>query len=68
VKFIEFMLSDEAQRIHAEVVGEFPIKAGIKRSDVVASFGDFKADRVPLAVLAKNNVEAVKIYDRSGWR
>jgi len=68
VKFIEFMLSDEAQRIHAEVVGEFPIKAGVKRSAVVASFGDFKADKVPLAVLAKNNAEAVKIFDRTGWR
>jgi iron(III) transport system substrate-binding protein len=68
VKFIEFMLSDEAQRIHAEVVGEFPIKAGIKRSAAVATFGDFKADRVPLAVLAKNNAEAVRIFDRTGWR
>lgn len=68
VKFIEFMLSDEAQRIHADVVGEYPIKPGVKRSAVVASFGDFKADKVPLAVLAKNNAEAVRIFDRTGWR
>lgn len=68
VQFIEFMLSDEAQKIHAEVVGEFPIKAGIPRSEVVASFGTFKADTVPLSVLAKNNAEAVRIFDRVGWR
>ena len=68
VKFIEFMLSDEAQKIHAEVVGEFPVKAGIPRSEVVASFGTFKADTVPLAALAKNNAEAVRIFDRTGWR
>jgi iron(III) transport system substrate-binding protein len=68
VKFIEFMLSDDAQRLHAEVVGEYPIKAGIPRSEVVASFGDFKADTVPLSVLARNNAEAVRIFDRVGWR
>lgn len=68
VKFIEFMLSDEAQRIHAEVVGEYPIKSGIARSAVVASFGSFKAETVPLAVLAKHNAEAVRIFDRAGWR
>ncbi len=68
VQFIEFMLSDEAQKIHAEVVGEFPIKAGIPRSEVVGSFGTFKADTVPLSVLAKNNSEAVRIFDRVGWR
>ncbi len=68
VKFIEFMLSDEAQRIHADVVGEYPIKPGIPRSEVVASFGTFKASTVPLDVLAKNNAEAVRITDRVGWR
>ena len=68
VQFIEFMLSDEAQRIHADVVGEFPIKAGIPRSEVVASFGTFKADAAPLSALAKNNAEAVRIFDRTGWR
>lgn len=68
VKFIEFLLSDEAQRIHADVVGEYPIKPGIPRSEVVASFGTFKASTVPLEVLAKNNAEAVRITDRVGWR
>lgn len=67
-QFIEFMLSDEAQRIHADVVGEFPIKASIPRSEVVASFGAFKADTAPLAALARNNAEAVRIFDRTGWR
>lgn len=68
IKFIEFMLSDEAQRIHADVVGEYPIKPGVPRSEVVASFGTFKASTVSLDVLAKNNAEAVRITDRVGWR
>jgi iron(III) transport system substrate-binding protein len=68
VKLIEFLLTDEAQKIYAEVVGEFPIKASVARSAQVASFGNFKAEAVPLAVLAKNNAEAVRITDRAGWR
>ncbi len=67
VALIEFLLSDEAQKIYAEVVGEFPIKAGVARSAAVASFGPFKAETVSLATLAKHNPEAVRIFDRVGW-
>ncbi|MSP49583.1 MAG: Fe(3+) ABC transporter substrate-binding protein [Alphaproteobacteria bacterium] len=68
VALIEFLLSDEAQKIYAEVVGEFPVKAGIARSSPVASFGTFKAETVTLASLARHNAEAVRIFDRVGWR
>lgn len=68
VKLIEYLLSDEAQKIYAETVGEYPIRSGVARSAPVASFGTFKAETVPLAVLAKNNAEAVRISDRVGWR
>ncbi len=67
VALIEFLLSDEAQKIYAEVVGEFPIKAGVARSAAVASFGPFKAETVSLATLSKHNPEAVRIFDRVGW-
>ncbi len=67
VALIEFLLSDEAQKIYAEVVGEFPVKAGVARSAAVASFGPFKAETVSLAALAKHNPEAVRIFDRVGW-
>jgi iron(III) transport system substrate-binding protein len=68
VKLIEFLLTDEAQKIYAEVVGEFPIRTGTPRSEIVAAFGSFKAEAVPLAALAKHNAEAVRIFDRVGWR
>ena len=50
------------------MVGEYPVKPGVARSAPVGSFGTFKAETVPLAVLAKNNAEAVRISDRAGWR
>ena len=68
VALIEFLLSDEAQKIYTDVVGEFPVKPGIARSAAVASFGPFKAETIPLASLAKHNAEAVRIFDRVDWR
>lgn len=68
LKLIDYLLSDEAQKLYSEVVGEFPVKKGVQRSPAVASFGDFKPDNVPLSVLAAHNAEAVKMFDRAGWR
>lgn len=68
VKLLEFMVSDEAQKIYAEAVNEYPVKPGIPPSDAVAGFGEFKADPIDLAVLGEHNVEAVRLMDRAGWR
>ncbi|MFQ5984460.1 MAG: Fe(3+) ABC transporter substrate-binding protein [Alphaproteobacteria bacterium] len=68
IKLLEFLVSREAQRIYAEVVNEYPVKPGVPTSDVVASWGEFKADDLNLVVLGENNAEAVRIADRVGWK
>ena len=68
IRFIEFLAGDEAQRTYAEVVNEYPVKPGVPWSDVVAAWGNFKADDLNLAVLGKNNADAVRIADRAGWQ
>ena len=68
VKFIEFLAGDEAQRIYADFVNEYPIRPEIPRSDIVAAWGTFKADDLNLSLLGKYNADAVKIADRAGWR
>jgi iron(III) transport system substrate-binding protein len=68
VKLLEFMVSDEAQRIYAEAVNEYPVKPGIPPSATVAGFGEFKADPLNLAVIGEHNAEAVRLMDRAGWR
>lgn len=68
IALIEYLASDEAQLIYAEVVNEYPIRAGIGIAEVVASLGEFKADPVNLAVFAKHQGAAVRIFDRAGWR
>jgi iron(III) transport system substrate-binding protein len=68
VKLLEFLASPEAQRIYAEVGYEFPVRPGVSVSPALAALGDFKADTIPLKVLGDNNPEAVRIFDRVGWR
>jgi iron(III) transport system substrate-binding protein len=68
VKFLEFLISPEAQKVFADANNEFPIRADVPAAPVVAAWGDFKADPVSVTALGKNNAEAVKIMDRVEWR
>lgn len=68
VKLIEFLSGAEAQRIYAETNNEFPVMAGVKPSALVASWGPFKGEDVAVTMLGENNAQAVRIFDRVGWR
>ncbi|GGY43804.1 iron deficiency-induced protein A [Bacterioplanes sanyensis] len=68
IKLLEFMVSDAAQKWYAEVNNEFPVVKGVELDPVVAAWGEFKADDVPLSTLGENNRQAVKLMDRAGWR
>lgn len=68
VRLIEFLVSAEAQRWYAEVNHEYPVVSGIEPSELLTSWGDFKADSVSLEALGRNNAAALRIMDRAGWR
>ncbi|WP_348815225.1 Fe(3+) ABC transporter substrate-binding protein [Halomonas sp. H10-59] len=68
VAFLEFLASDEAQELFAVGNHEFPVVEGVAVDEVLGSWGEFKKDEVNVSVLGKNNPEAVKIFDRVGWR
>lgn len=68
VKLMEFLVSDESQKWYAEANQEYPVKAGVAASEMLKSWGEFKADSVNLGELGKNNAEAVKIMDKAGWK
>jgi iron(III) transport system substrate-binding protein len=68
VKFLEFLISPEAQKVFADANYEFPIRAGVAPIDIVQAWGAFKMDPVNVSALGKNNAEAVRIMDRAGWR
>ncbi|MFO1175386.1 MAG: Fe(3+) ABC transporter substrate-binding protein [Paracoccaceae bacterium] len=63
LKLMEFLASDEAQRIYAETNDEFPVKPGVPRSELVKSWGDFTPDSVSLTDLARLRPTALKIME-----
>jgi iron(III) transport system substrate-binding protein len=63
LKFMEWLSSDAAQKIYAETNYEFPVKAGVAKSDLVASWGEFTPDTTPLADIAKARAAALKIME-----
>lgn len=63
LKLMEFLASDSAQAIYAESNHEFPLKEGVKRSDLVASWGEFTADTLPLTEVAKLRPAALKLIE-----
>ena len=69
VKFLEYLASDEAQRYFADGNNEWPVVAKLRIDNpVLASFGDFKRDRLNVAVLGRNQPNSQKIYDRVAWK
>jgi iron(III) transport system substrate-binding protein len=68
IKFLEYLASDEAQNIYANEVFEFPIRKSINPSPLVAQWGTFKADKIELSKFAAHQEDALKIFDRVGWR
>jgi iron(III) transport system substrate-binding protein len=69
VKFIEFLLSEEAQSHIVNNTYEFPMLEGVAPSDLIAQFGSgFKEDQTSVASYGEFNPEAVKLMDRVGWQ
>lgn len=69
VKFLEYLVSNDAQRYFAAGNNEWPVVAGAEAANpVLASFGKFKRDQLNVAVLGRHQPEAQKIYDRVDWK
>ena len=63
LKFMEWLSSDAAQKIYAETNHEYPVKPGVERSALVAGWGDFTPDALPLADVAARRAEALKLIE-----
>jgi len=68
IKLIEFLASDTAQKIYADVNYEYPVRSELEINSILAAWGPFKADTLSLSRLGENNANAVKLMDRAGWK
>jgi iron(III) transport system substrate-binding protein len=67
VKLMEFLASDEGQKLYGEQVFEYPVEPGVEPSDIVKAWGTLKPDALPLADIAKNRKAASELVDKIGF-
>jgi iron(III) transport system substrate-binding protein len=67
VKLLEYLVSDEAQKLYAEANYEYPIKAGAAIDPIIASFGELKVDPVRLTEIVKLRKQASELAEKVGF-
>ena len=62
---MEFLVSKPAQALYAQTNMEYPVRESVAVSKLVASWGNYKADSLPLEDIAKNRKAALKLLDQA---
>lgn len=68
LKLIEWLSSDEAQSIYASSDKEFPVKVGVPESELLKSWGTFKADDINVEKFGSLQGEAIQLMDKAGYK
>lgn len=69
VAFLEYLASDEAQRLFADGNNEWPVVASARISNpALESLGNFRQDKLPIGQVGRAQSTAARIVDRAGWR
>lgn len=66
-KFLEWLVSDQAQKIYAEINYEYPVDSTKAPSPSVAAWGEFKTDGLDIEKISAATPMAQMIIDRTGW-
>jgi len=67
IKLMEFLSSDDGQKLYASVNNEYPVKVGVPAGDVAASFGKFKPDSLSVAKVGELRKKASELVDKVGY-
>ena len=68
LKLLEWLSSDKAQNLFADVNLEYPANPAIKTDPVVAAWGPFKQNPLNVAKAGELQAAAVKLMDRAGYK
>lgn len=66
IAFLEYLVSDEAQRALADGNNEYPVVPSVQIAGPMADHADFRASEVNASVYGTNAALAVTIWDRAG--
>jgi len=68
VRFLEWLSSEKAQNIFADINMEYPANPKVKPDPRVAAWGDFKPDLINISKAGELQSEAIKLMDRVGYK
>ena len=68
IKLISFLTSQSAQQTYVNNTYEYSINSSVEPNEIVKSWGDFKKDKLDLNMLGVTRNEAIRIFDKTGWK
>ncbi len=68
VKLLEWLSSEKAQNLYADVNLEYPVNSKVKVDPTVAAWGSFKQNLINVKEAGTLQVKAVKLMDRAGYK
>ncbi len=63
-KLMAYLASPDAQKIYTDANSEYPVVAGVEPTELVQSWGELKADTLPLEKIAALRKEASELVDK----
>jgi iron(III) transport system substrate-binding protein len=67
MKLLEWLVGEQAQRIHADMNYEYPIRAGVPINPTIAGYGPLKADALAMSKIAAQRRAAANLVDKVGF-
>lgn len=67
VKLLEFLVSDEGQKLYADANFEYPVKPGVMPNEIIAAIGTLEPDSLTLEEIASHRKEATDLVDKVGF-
>tara|TARA_X000000368_G_scaffold418795_1_gene420028 strand:- start:2541 stop:3566 length:1026 start_codon:yes stop_codon:yes gene_type:complete len=68
IKLLEYLTSVEAQETYVNNSYEYAANSLVMPSEIVQSWGEFKIDELDLNKLGTYRNEAIKVFDKTGWK
>lgn len=67
IKLMEWLVSEKAQHMYADVNYEYPVLAGVALNPTIAAYGALKPDPMPISQIAENKKAAATLVDKVGF-
>ena len=68
IKLIKYLNTVKAQKTYVNNSYEYSVNPNVKPDKIVQAWGEFKKDPVDLNSLGTNRNEAIRIFDKTGWK